>query len=164
MRYHQIAFHLQNNFTENPKFRNYLDFERILFGHEIVASGDDHRLDVVTSEPSESERIGRKVLVDRTIQELVVKNLKKAHEKSSKTYNLRFRKPAPCYSVGQKVYRRNFALSSAGDAFNAKLGSAYIPCTIVAKRGTNSYELADEAGKHLGVFSASDLKPGIPEN
>ncbi|EDS42857.1 conserved hypothetical protein [Culex quinquefasciatus] len=45
-----------------------------------------------------------------------------------------------------------------GNDYNAKLGPQYVPCVIVAKKGTSSYEVADMNGKSLGVFSAGDLK------
>ena len=136
---------------------------RIVYGHEAVVSGEEHRLDPYTHDVSEKERIGRKVNVDRTIYDLVTKNLEKAYEKSSRNYNLRFRKASPVYSVGQKVLKRNFAQSSAGNLYNAKLGPMYVPCTIVARRGTSSYELCDENGKNIGIFSAADLRPGNSE-
>ena len=82
---------------------------------------------------------------------------------SKHNYNLRFKQSAPIYAVGQQVYRRSFTQSSAGEQFYAKLGPAYIPCRIISKRGKNSYELEDESGKNLGISSASDLKPVVPD-
>lgn len=90
---------------------------------------------------------------------MVVKNLQKQYSKNSQYYNLRRKNVAPVYSVGQKVYKRNFKQSSAIDKFNAKLAPSYIPCTVVARVGTSSYELSDETGKPLGIFSSADLKP-----
>lgn len=37
--------------------------------------------------------------------------------------------------------------------------TCYIPCVVQARVGTSSYDLIDEAGKPLGIFSAADLKP-----
>lgn len=156
----EVEFTINNTKHSSTGFSPY----RIIYGHEIVASGEDHKLDVETKELTEQERIEKKLKIDRTIYNAVYNNLQKAHEKSKKNYNLRFQKPAPVYEVGQKVYKRNFTLSSAGDAYNAKLGPAYVPCTVRARRGTNSYELEDEAGKNLGVFSFADLKPGPPDS
>lgn len=65
--------------------------------------------------------------------------------------------------VGQKVYKRNFRQSSAAERYNAKYGPLYMPCVIVARRGSSSYEVADSSGKILGVFSAADLRPGDDE-
>lgn len=153
----EIEFTLNNTVHSATGLTPY----KILFGHEIVADGEDHRRDVDTSNLTGKDRIDLKQKVDSRVYEAVHKNLEKAYEKGAKTYNLRFRKPAPSYQVGQCVYKRNFSLSSAGDNYNAKLGPLYTACTIVSRRGTNCYELVDEQGKYLGIFSAADLKPGI---
>lgn len=132
---------------------------RILFGHEIVGLGDEHRIDRDTEDLSDGERVERKLQIDRSVYELVHKNLQKQFNKNSQSYNLRHKTFAPTYSAGQKVYKRNFRQSSAPNSYNAKLGPCYLPCTVVARIGTSSYELADESGKCIGVFSAADLKP-----
>lgn len=132
---------------------------RVLFGHEIVAKGDEHRMDKDEEEISDEERIGRKLEIDRLIHNTVYKNLRKNYEKNAKIYNLRRKTACPVYTVGQKVLKRNFKLSSASEAYNAKFGPMYLPCTVIARVGTSSYELADSQGKSLGIFSAADLKP-----
>lgn len=156
----EIEYTINNTRHSSTGFTPY----RVLYGHEIVADGDEHRLDVDTKEITEGDRIEQKLNIDKVIFDTVQKNLTRAHEKSAHNYNLRFKKPAPVYLVGQKVFRRNFSQSSAADAYNAKLGPTYIPCTIVARRGTSSYELIDSSGKNIGIFSAADLRPGGPEN
>lgn len=132
---------------------------RILFGHEIVTKGEEHRRDRDEKDLSGEERIQRKGEIDEKIYSLVVKNLKKAYDNTAKTYHLRSRKSAPVYTVGEKVYKQNFRQSAAADQYNAKLGPLYVPCTVLARVGTSSYELADQAGKSIGVFSVADLKP-----
>lgn len=131
---------------------------KTIYGHEIVETGDQHRIDRDPEELSDEERLKRKNKIDQNIHSIVTKNLRKQYEKSNNRYNLRHPKTAPVYSVGQKVLKRNFRLSSAPDKYNSKLGPLYLPCTVVARVGTNSYELADETGKSLGVFSAADMK------
>lgn len=132
---------------------------RILFGHEIITKGEEHRLDKDERDLSEEERGKRKEEIDEKIYSLVSKNLKKAHENAIKTYQLRSKHSAPVYTVGQKVYKRNFRPSSATDKYNSKLGPLYLPCSVIARVGTSSYELADESGRPIGVFSVADLKP-----
>lgn len=132
---------------------------KVLFGHEIVGSGEEHRMDRETDEVSDEERVERKGAINERIYSIVERNLKKSHDKNLRTYNLRSKSTAPVYSVGQRVFRRNFRQSSAADSYNAKLDALYIPCTVLARVGTSSYELADESGKPIGVFSVCDLKP-----
>lgn len=132
---------------------------RVLFGHEIVSRGDEHRVDRDTETLSDGERIEKKLQIDQFIHELVHKNLKKQFDKNSQNYNLRHKTFSPVYTVGQKVYKRNFRQSSAVHKYNAKLGPCYLPCTVIARVGTSAYELADEKGNSIGVFSAADLKP-----
>lgn len=155
----EIEYTINNTFHSSTGFTPY----RILFGHEIVSIGQDHLRQVDKQDLTNEERVSRKITIDKTIYDMVCKNLSKAYEHSKQNYNLRFQKTAPVYQVGEHVYRRNFTQSSAGDAYNAKLGPAYVPCTIVSRRGTSSYELADEKGKNIGIFSAADLKPGISQ-
>lgn len=132
---------------------------RILFGHEIVGRGDEHRMDRDEDKVSDEERIGKKIEIDRFIFDLVYKQLKKQYEKNKKFYDLRYQHKAPSYEVGQRVLKRNFRLSSASQSYNSKLGPCYVPCVIIARIGTSSYELADDTGKNIGIFSAADLKP-----
>lgn len=133
---------------------------RIIFGHEIVSRGDEHRIDRDQEIVSDNERMERKQTIDQSIYALVRKNLNKQFQINSRNYNLRHKAFAPCYSIGQKVFKRNFRQSSAPNRYNAKLGPCYLPCIVLARIGSSSYELADEHGKSIGVFSAADLKPG----
>lgn len=133
---------------------------RILYGHEKITKGDEHRLEREDREVPVEERDEARRKLNEKVFKIVEENLRKSHEKSKKIYNLRHRKYCPTYQIGQKVYKRNFKPSSAAEKYNAKYGPVYTPCVIVAKRGTSSYELADNSGKVLGVFSAADLRPG----
>lgn len=90
------------------------------------------------------------------IKDFVLKQLQKSHEVSKRTYDLRSRPHE--YAIGDVVWKRTFPLSDASKGFAAKLAPKFKKCTVVGKIGRSSYELRDEAGKNLGVFSASDLK------
>lgn len=133
---------------------------RILYGHEKITKGAEHRLEREDREVTVEERDDVRRTLNEKVFKIVQENLRKSHEKNQKTYNLRHKKFCPTYHIGQKVYKRNFKLSSAADRYNAKYGPVYTPCVIVAKRGSSSYEVADDSGKFLGVFSAADLRPG----
>lgn len=51
-------------------------------------------------EVTDGERVMQKGKVDKQIYSMVVKNLKKAHDKQVKVYQLRFKNNALVYSVG----------------------------------------------------------------
>lgn len=151
----EIEFCLNNTPHSATGFSPY----RVLFGHDVVETGEEHRIDRDKECLSDGERIERKGQIDKRIYSLVAKNLKKSHEKGIRAYNLRSNNHAPVYVVGQRVLRRNFRQSAAGVSYNAKLDSLYVPCVILARVGTSAYELANEQGKPIGVFSVTDLKP-----
>lgn len=132
---------------------------KTIFGHEIVGRGDEHRIDRDDKDISDVERLEIKQHTSRFIHDLVYTNLRKQYDKNRKIYNTRFKTPARIYVVGEKVLKRNFRQSSAAEKYNAKLGPCYVPCTVRARVGTSSYELADATGKSIGIFSSADLKP-----
>lgn len=96
----------------------------------------------------------------KAIRETVAKNLAKTHETSKRRYDLRAR-PID-YAVGESVWRKTFPLSDAARGFMAKLAPKYQRCVIKKKIGLSSYELKDESGRSLGIFSAKDLKKDKP--
>lgn len=90
------------------------------------------------------------------IRNIVVQNLKKAHETSRKFYDLRSRPDH--FENGETVWRRNFTKSKAGNYVSARLAPTFLKAQIKRKIGSSSYELFDLHGKSLGIFSVKDLK------
>lgn len=132
------AIHTSTSFT--PYYAN--------FGCHMRTAGNK-----VGDKPTDDDRRPDHI---QAIREAVLKNLKKSHDVSKKRYDLRSR-PIE-YKSGEVVWKRNFPLSDASKAFAAKLAPKYHKCTVKKKIGTNSYELLNEAGKNIGIFSAQDLK------
>lgn len=132
----------------------------ITHGHEMSEIGADHRLARHDNDLTPDEREARKLQMFADLYGIVSKNLVKAHESSSNTYNLRHRKFAKAFVPGQLVYRRNMKLSNSAEHYNAKYGRQFLPCRVKNKHGTSSYELEDLAGKNLGIWPAIHLKPG----
>ncbi|XP_062703819.1 uncharacterized protein LOC134286251 [Aedes albopictus] len=132
----------------------------ITHGSELSESGNDHRLSRHDETPSEEEREKERKENFTRIYEIVKNNLIKAHESSTKHYNLRSRRFSKSFSVGQLVYRKNMKPSSAAENYNSKYGPQYLPCKVKAKVGSSSYDLEDLAGKALGIWPAIHLKPG----
>ncbi|KAM8702628.1 hypothetical protein ACLKA7_000758 [Drosophila subpalustris] len=85
----------------------------------------------------------------------VKQHLHAAYERSRQRYDQRARQ---FHLVpGQEVWRRNFALSNFGKAFNAKFARKFLKSRVVRAVGDNAYELEDLQGRALGVFHAKDL-------
>lgn len=93
--------------------------------------------------------------------QLIRKNLKKhiaqAYENNKNQYNLRARPIS--YTVGQEIFRRNFAQSSAEKKFNSKLAPMFIKAKIKEKVGNNYYILENMDGKIVGTYHAKDIRP-----
>lgn len=85
------------------------------------------------------------------------KFIKDAHERNTRQYNLRSKPQS--FQIGQEVYRRNFAQSSAEKKFNAKLSPMFLKARIREKIGNNYYLLEDLQGKLDGTYHAKDIRP-----
>lgn len=92
-----------------------------------------------------------------TLHEKVRENLVIAHEKATKSYNLRSSNID--YKPGQDVLRKIFQQSDMKKGINAKLLQPYIKCRIRKKVGSSYYELETIAGKYIGMYHGKDLKP-----
>ncbi|XP_055584800.1 uncharacterized protein LOC129737664 [Uranotaenia lowii] len=113
----------------------------VIHGHEAFAKGSDHQWfgsNDVTIPDQRTEH--QKELFDQ-IYDLVKTNLTKAHESAKHRYNLRHRRSAKPFEVGQLVYKRNTKQPSAAEGYNAKYGPVYLPARIKKRIGTSSYEL-----------------------
>ncbi|XP_037824420.1 uncharacterized protein LOC119612662 [Lucilia sericata] len=90
------------------------------------------------------------------LRDSISKNMKKTYDINVKQYNLRARSVG--YNVGQEVFRRNFAQSSAEKNFNAKLSPLYIRARVKEKLGNCYYVLEDIESKNSGTYHAKDIK------
>lgn len=90
------------------------------------------------------------------IYEEVRKRLQQAYVRSTHYYNLR--KRPVTYHVGDKLWKRNFTLSSAPHNYSAKLAPKYIPCKVTRVISNLVYQLEDMDGNNLGNFHVKDLK------
>lgn len=90
-------------------------------------------------------------------QESIQKYLRESYDRNARYYNLRARNIT--FNVGQKVFVRKFAQSSAADNYSAKLDAQYMPAIINRKIGNVSYDVVGLDGKALGVYHTKDIKP-----
>lgn len=84
--------------------------------------------------------------------------LDKAYERSRKTYNLRHRDVR--FDIGQRVWKRNYAISDASKYFSAKLAPKFVGPFVISKVVSPwTYELQDFDGKLKGTWNVKHLKP-----
>lgn len=126
------------------------------FGRNMVTNGKDYKIPNLVNYGEDSG-----VLKERTDQleearKLAKENLLKAHERSSRYYNLRTRPIS--FNVGDIVWKKNFTQSDASKKICAKLLDPFIKCKVKSKAGTNTYVLEDFNGKDLGLFHTKDIK------
>lgn len=84
------------------------------------------------------------------------KHIKDAFDKNRHQYDLRTRPQS--FSVGQEVFRRNFAQSNFEKGFNSKLAPVFIKARVREKLGSNYYLLEDLEGKVIGTFHGKDIR------
>ena len=124
----------------------------INFGRHICLDGSGANQPIDDSEPVEDRVKGFARLYEDVRQKLQAAMLR-----TQKQYNLRRRDVQ--FDLGQKVWRRNMALSKGGDYVTSKLLPKYIGPFVVSKRlNPWTYELATGLGRHAGMWNAKDLK------
>lgn len=133
----------------------------INFGREHIISGEDHTRPNMGQNQNRDYNSQAKEF--ESLFEDVKKRLERAHERSKPRYNLRHR-PVQ-FTVGAKVYRRNYVISSAAQDFNAKLAPHYCgPFIIKKKLGSVTYQLVDENNRDKGIWHVKDLKAHPPDD
>jgi transposase InsO family protein len=119
----------------------------------------------VTENDKNIPLISNKNQLLKDIQELtplyaeVRQQLFAAYEKNARQYNLR--KRTLKFSLGDRVWKRNFILSNAANFVSAKLAPKFLPCIISRVVSHLVYELQDLEGNNLGQFHVKDLKPDL---
>lgn len=129
----------------------------LVFGQHKVTHGSSYEL-LRKFEFIDSNYLRFENSVDRltVAQEIVMQNLRFAHDKHENTYNLRSRQRV--FDVNQKVFVRNFVQSSAIEKFAAKLAPKFVKGTISRKIGNVAYEVVNDKGKVMGVYHAKDIR------
>ena len=91
------------------------------------------------------------------IRQNLRKHIREAHRTNQQQYNLRSK--VQTFKIGQEIYRRNFAQSSAEKNFNAKLSPLFVKARIREKIGNHYYILEDLTGKLIGTYHGKDIRP-----
>ena len=154
---HSLACALRTARQEVTKVSPYF----VNFGRNMCLSGKDYARDMTaadkttddTTQPLQSSRneAFMKMFAD------VKRRLEKASEQGVARYNLR--KRAAEFTVGQRVWKRNYVISDAAKNFSKKLAPKYVGPFIIHRRVSPwTYELKDSNGGFQGVWHLKDLK------
>lgn len=147
-----ISCALRNSIHQSTKCSPY----HALYGFDMITHASSYdllRKLKLLNEPSVSLSNDDELQI---IRQDIVKHIKQAYDRNQATYNLRARPQN--FSVGQIVYRRNFAQSSQEKAFNAKLAPMFLKAKIREKLGQQYYILEDMEGKLIGTFHGKDMR------
>lgn len=128
---------------ETPYFIN--------FGQHMAQHAREYQESI---DPNEDEALTKEALTK--LRETIQLRINEAREKYVKRYNLRTREAK--YVVGDVVYRENTQLSAASKDFCKKLSPRFVKCEIIAKKGTNTYELRDWGTQRTGIYHAQKFK------
>lgn len=132
----------------------------LVFARNIPVSGDYYGKisDNVESFPKISDNLQR-VSDNQQLPELFVdirKRLHKAYLRNANHYNLRKRDVK--FLVGDRVWKKNYTLSSAPNDYAAKLAPKYVPCVVNKVLSPLVYNLKDLSNNDLGNWHVKDLK------
>lgn len=129
------------------------------FGRELRTPNAVHGPLEELDNPGEILETSIKFRLERLakIREDCHKNIRRAHDRQARYYNLRRREPN--FKIGDHVWVRQHPLSSAAGSFTAKLAAKYEgPYEILSKVGHNIYSLRDSAGRSGERAHVKDLK------
>lgn len=127
------------------------------FGFNMITHGDSYQLlrnvQLLDEPMVQLRREDQLTLIRKELR----RNISQAYDTNRRQYNLRSRPIS--YTVGQAVFRRNFAQSNAARSFNAKLSPLFVKATVQSKVGNNYYILKDVEGTSTGTYHAKDMRP-----
>lgn len=159
----KVACAIRTSKSETTKFTPYF----INFGREMNLNDDLTEMTVDVPDEVDIKVDDGKLANDRPrmfkeIFENVRTRMNEAMFRGKKNYDLRRRDTE--FSVGQKVWRRNFAISDASKHITSKLNPKYLgPFIIHKKLSPWTYELKSDTGRSCGTYSAKDLKSHPPD-
>lgn len=132
---------------------------RIMFGRELrslfeissaIVHGEVDEYDVLTYDKKLQGDLGK-------ILEYVKYSVKRSMSQQAHRYDLRHRPVR--YAVDTLVWKRNYVKSSAIDKFTAGLSEKFVGPFRIKAVHNDQYELENLAGKSIGKWHGSQLKP-----
>lgn len=133
----------------------------IIFGREVNICGDIPKPAGEETFVQDMEEQRRASGLEQMFND-VAKRLKAAYEKHRVPYNLRHRNDT--FSVGQKVWKKNYILSDAAKNFTSKLAPKFSGPFVIAKVVSPwTYALKQDTGRDAGIWHIKDLKAHPPD-
>lgn len=126
------------------------------FGQNMIQHGSSYNILEKLGCLNEDVEISNSSDKLNRIREKIRDNLLIAHDRASKSYNMRSR-PSN-FQKGQVVFRKNHILSNQAKGINAKFMPKFVKCRIREKIGNCLYDIEDINGKYVGRYHASDIK------
>lgn len=148
----EIACAFRTSTHESTQYSPYY----LNFGRNMMTNANDYLIPNLANYSDEREVVQDRVDPLEKARKIAKENLIKAHQRSSKHYNLRTRPIS--FNVGDFVWKKNFTQSDAAKKICAKLLDPYVKCRVKTKAGTNTYVLEDLNGKELGLFHTNAIK------
>ena len=151
----QIAFAINSSLHETTRYSpNFLFYSRnlSLYNHDMPRANDDAVADPMANFLERFPKI-------RKIREDVRQKMAEANARNAHHYNLR-RRPSP-FKVGDRVMKRNFAISKKGEGISAKLTKVFVgPYILKEQKASNMFSLVDvqDQTRYIGDFDVKDLK------
>lgn len=148
-----IQFALVNTIHSSTGFSPHF----LVYGQHLISNASKYNLlrDINQLEDNCATVLSKEDKLN-LVQEVVLKKLKEAYERSQHTYNLRSRPRQ--LQIGQVVFVRNFVKSSSPEKFNSKLTPKFVKGILKRAVGKVAFEVTNEMGKSLGIYHLKDIK------
>lgn len=141
----EIGFALRTCLHESTNFTPY----EIVFGMKMRTTGDEHKQNMPQADEDRLSHL-------KQIRDQVKENLRKAHTKAKKYYDMRTR--TRTFKIGDNVYVRNFKLSDAANQYSKGIARNWRRGIVTKINGNNRYEITGFNNKLIGNFDIKDIK------
>lgn len=159
---HKIGYAIRSAVHESTGYSStFLNFGRYV-PIDGKFYGDVDRAEEFNLQPYNIDQYAEEVSRQPEIFRSVSSHLDKAYKRHADHYN-KNKRQAELYNVGDRVWKKNYVLSSGAHQYSAKLVAKHVPCRIRRKVSPLVYEVEDESGIALGRWHVKDLKPYYPD-
>jgi transposase InsO family protein len=151
----KISFAINSSVHETTRYSPYFLF----MGRQPTFDGSDALFDTDGKDPNVIENYAARFPKLKRINELVKQKMIESGERQKHYYNLR-RRPSD-FKIGDRVMKRNFAISNKAKGICAKLLPYFVgPYILKEQVAENIFSLVDaqDHSTEIGTFHVQDLK------